>query len=157
MKFDQFQLLVKNVLSEKGTAAASLPPDRLHPLVLAYIGDAYYTLYVRTKLLNYEQNRVRVLHTFDSKIVSATMQAFVIRTLEHELTDSEMDVVRRGRNAKSTPTKNASVGDYRYSTGFEALVGYLLLKGEQNRLDEITEKVFDVAMRKLNSNEQGNH
>lgn len=155
MKFDQFQLLIKNVLSEKGAAAASPQPDRLHPLVLAYIGDAYYTLYVRTKLLRYEQNRVRVLHTFDSKIVSATMQAFVIRTLEHELTDSEMNVVRRGRNAKSTPTKNASVGDYRYSTGFEALIGYLLLKGEQNRLDVITEKVFDAAMRKLNSNEQG--
>jgi len=154
VKFDQFQLLVKNVLSEKGTAADSLQPDRLHPLVLAYIGDAYYTLYVRTRLLNYEQNRVRVLHTFDSKIVSATMQAFVIRTLEHELTDSETDVVRRGRNAKSSPTKNASVGDYRYSTGFEALIGYLLLTENHSRLAELAEKGFAAAMRKLNGNEQ---
>lgn len=157
MKFDQFQLLVNNVLSENGSAKVPLQPDRLHPLVLAYVGDAYYTLYIRTRLLDYEQNRVRVLHSFGSKLVSATMQALAIRTLEQELSETEKDVVRRGRNAKSTPTKNASVGDYRYSTGFEALIGYLLLKGEQNRLDEITEKVFAVAMRNLNSNEQGNH
>lgn len=154
MKFEHFQLLVNNVLSETGSANCPLRPERLHPLVLAYVGDAYYTLYVRTRLLHYEHNRVRVLHTFDSKIVSATMQAFAIRTLEHELSESEMDIVRRGRNAKSTPTKNASVGDYRYSTGFEALVGYLLLSENYSRLDEIAEKVFTAAMRKLNGNEQ---
>ena len=154
MKFDQFQLLVKNVLGEAGGKAA-VQPDRLHPLVLAYIGDAYYTLYVRTRLLQYERNRVRVLHSFDSKIVSAAMQAFGIKAIEAELSEHEMDIIRRGRNAKSTPTKNASIGEYRYSTGFEALVGYLLLTSNHGRLEEIVEKVFMAVMMKLTDNEHG--
>lgn len=149
LKFDQFQMLVKNVLAGAGSGKSVSNPERLHPLVLAYIGDAYYTLYVRTRLLNYEQNRVRVLHTFDAKIVSAAMQAFVVRTIEDELSELETDVVRRGRNAKSTPTKNASVSEYRYSTGFEALLGYLLLSEQHSRLEEIAGKVFAAAMRKL--------
>ena len=154
MKFDHFQMLIKNIQDATGKTPAPIRPDRLPPLVLAYIGDAYYTLYVRTRLLAYEQNRVRVLHTFDSQIVSAAMQAYGVRAFESELTENELDVLRRGRNAKSTPTRNASVGDYRYSTGFEALVGYLLLSENQARLDEIVEKVFTAAMRKLTGNEQ---
>lgn len=84
---------------------ADIPVERLHPLVLAYVGDAYFSLYIRTKLLSYEQNKVRVLHTLDSKIVSATMQAVAYKSLESELTEIEAGIVRRGRNAKSTVPK----------------------------------------------------
>ena len=142
-------MLMRQALSLEGEALPPLPPERLHPLVLAYVGDAYFTLYVRTRLLAHEQNRVRVLHTFDSKIVSATMQAFAIKNIEQELSEEEAGIVRRGRNAKSTPAKSASVGDYRYSTGFEALVGYLFLAEKQERLEEITSKVFAIIMQKI--------
>ncbi|MCX7781407.1 MAG: ribonuclease III [Negativicutes bacterium] len=153
MKFDQFQMLIGNVL--KGTeSAVKQEPARMHPLVLAYIGDAFYSLYVRTRLLRYEQNRVRVLHSFDARIVSAAMQAYGLRAIEPELTEQEMDIMRRGRNAKSTPTRNASVSDYRYSTGLEALMGFLYLSGKHERLNEIAEKVFGEIMRNLANNAQ---
>lgn len=155
MKFDQFQFLLNNVFKE--TAGEGPPPikyknipvERLHPLVLAYVGDAYFTLYVRTTLLGYEQNKVRVLHTLDSKIVSATMQAVAYQSLEKELTEQEMSIVKRGRNAKSTVPKSATVAEYRNSTGFEALLGYLYLSKNYERLSEIVEKAFAVISREM--------
>lgn len=155
MKFDQFQFLMDNAFSESagdGPPPAKYkdtPAEQLHPLVLAYIGDAYFSLYVRTTLLSYEQNKVRVLHTFGSKIVSATMQAIAYKALEGELTDQEKGIARRGRNAKSTVPKSATVGDYRNSTGFEALVGYLYLSKNHERLSKIVERAFAVITREM--------
>ena len=155
MKFDQFQFLVENAFAEGedgGPPPAKykdIPAERLHPLVLAYVGDAYFSLYVRTQLLSYEQNKVRVLHTFGSKIVSATMQAVAYKALESELTEQEKNVARRGRNAKSTVPKSATVGEYRTSTGFEALLGYLYLAKNQERLSEIVEKAFVAISREM--------
>lgn len=160
MKFDQYQLLAKLTFGEQTTDGApaarfaDIPTERLHPLVLAYVGDAVFNLYIRTQLLHYEQSKVRVLHGHGARMVSATLQAHAIRTLEPELTETEMDIVRRGRNAKSTVPKSASVGDYRYSTGFEALLGYLYLSKSEARLAELSEKAFVVISRKLsNTNE----
>lgn len=155
MKFDHFQFLMDNAFGE--TVGEGPPPkkytdtptEQLHPLVLAYVGDAYFTLYVRTQLLSYEQNKVRVLHTFGSKIVSATMQAIAYKSLEGELTDQEKSIARRGRNAKSTVPKSATVGDYRNSTGFESLVGYLYLSKNAERLSEIVERAFAVITREM--------
>lgn len=155
MKFDQFQFLLQNVFEEAVEEGPppikykNLPVERLHPLVLAYVGDAYFTLYVRTTLLSYEQNKVRVLHTLDSKIVSATMQAIAYQSLESELTEQEMSIVRRGRNAKSTVPKSATVAQYRNSTGFEALLGYLYLGKNFERLSELVEKAFAVISREM--------
>lgn len=153
MRFDHFELLRNRVLEqvEADPSAKEFdgPPQRLHPLVLAYIGDAFFALYVRNRLLNYEQGRVRVLHNFSAKMVSATSQANAIRQLEPELSDAEIDIVRRGRNAKSTVPKSASVADYRYSTGFEALLGYLYLNKNYDRLSEIAEKSFAIISREM--------
>ena len=155
MKFDQFQFLLQNVFQESIGEGPPLikykdiPVERLHPLVLAYVGDAYFTLYVRTTLLSYEQNKVRVLHTLDSKIVSATMQAIAYQSLESELTEQEMSIVKRGRNAKSTVPKSATVAQYRNSTGFEALLGYLYLGKNYERLSELVEKAFAVISREM--------
>lgn len=153
MNFDHFQQLMQNVLDKTVKDARGkelvIDPARLHPLVLAYVGDAFFTLYVRTRLLTYEQNKVRVLHNYDSKIVSAVMQASAVRALEGELTEEEWDVIRRGRNAKSTVPKSASVSEYRYSTGFEAMLGYLYLSGNKDRLSEIAEKAFVIISGKL--------
>lgn len=155
MKFDQFQFLIENAFStcdDDGSPMAKYtdtPAEQLHPLVLAYIGDAYFNLYIRTKLLSYEQNKVRVLHTFGAKIVSAPMQAFAYKTLESELTDQEKSIARRGRNAKSTVPKSATVGEYRSSTGFEALFGYLYLCKNHERLSELAEKSFVIISREM--------
>ncbi|AJQ29244.1 MULTISPECIES: Mini-ribonuclease 3 [Pelosinus] len=155
MKFDQFQFLLNNVFQENEGEGPppikykNVPVERLHPLVLAYVGDAYFTLYVRTTLLAYEQNKVRVLHTLDSKIVSATMQAVAYQSLENQLTEQEMSIVKRGRNAKSTVPKSATVAEYRNSTGFEALLGYLYLGKNYERLSELVEKAFAVISREM--------
>ncbi|HWR44560.1 Mini-ribonuclease 3 [Sporomusa sp.] len=155
MKFDHFQKLVDNffTINEAGEVSPAkygdIAPERLSPLVLAYVGDAYFTLYVRTRLLGYEQNKVRVLHTFDAKIVSAVMQSKAIKILEDQLTPDEADIVRRGRNAKSTVPKSASIAEYRYATGFEALMGYLYLQKRYDRLSEIVDKAFAIISREM--------
>ncbi|MBP2637653.1 MAG: mrnC [Firmicutes bacterium] len=155
MNFDHFQKLVDNffVVNEAGELAPGkyeeIPTERMPALVLAYIGDAYFTLYVRSRLLAYEQNKVRVLHTFDAKIVSAVMQSKAIKALESELSSEETDIVRRGRNAKSTVPKSASIAEYRWATGFEALVGFLYLQKRQERLSEIVDKAFAVISREM--------
>jgi ribonuclease III family protein len=149
MKFSQFQFLLKKALPGNGEPASMPEPASLPPLVLAYVGDAFFNLYVRTALLHYEQNKVRILHTYGSQMVSAVMQALALRALASTLTETEANLVRRGRNAKSNPTKNASVSDYRSSTGFEALLGYLYLSDNQERLLELTEQAFALISREI--------
>ncbi|MDR3562996.1 MAG: ribonuclease III domain-containing protein [Negativicutes bacterium] len=155
MKFDQFQQLAKQTFGEINAEGVPLPrfdeipAQRLHPLVLAYIGDAYFNLFVRTKLLNYEQGKVRVLHNHGARIVSATLQALALKQMEQDLSEAELDIVRRGRNAKSSVPKSASVGDYRYSTGFEALLGYLYLSKEETRLVALAEQAFVIISREI--------
>lgn len=153
MKFDHFEFLRNRVLeqvqADHDAKEFDGSPQRLHPLVLAYVGDAFFALYVRTRLLAYEQGQVRVLHNFSAKMVSATTQANALRQLEPELVEVEADIVRRGRNAKSTVPKSATVADYRYSTGFEALLGYLYLNKNYDRLTEIADKAFAIISREM--------
>ncbi|MBP1763403.1 MAG: hypothetical protein H6Q65_461 [Firmicutes bacterium] len=150
MKFNHFQFLMEKALPSGRDTGEELPaPEQLPPLVLAYIGDAFFNLHIRTMLLKYEQNKVRVLHTYGAQMVSAAMQALAVRELSGILTEKEASIVRRGRNTKSKPAKNATVGDYRYSTGFEALLGYLYLAAEQERLLEITEKAVEIISRAI--------
>jgi ribonuclease-3 family protein len=158
MNFGHYQKLVQKVslkaAEESGIQNADLSdikiaPERLPPLVLAYIGDAYFNMYVRLRLLSYEQNKVRILHDFGSKIVSAVMQAKAVRHLEEHLTEEEAKILRRGRNAKSSVPKSASVYEYRYSTGFEALVGYLFLKNNNERLEYIASESFLFILKQI--------
>ena len=108
------------------------------PLTLAYIGDAAYELVVRTFLVDQGNSRPDQLHRKASSMVKAAAQAAMAEALKDSLTEEELSVYRRGRNAKSpTMAKNASMSDYRKATGFEALMGYLYLKGEQKRLIDL--------------------
>ena len=105
------------------------------PLVLAYMGDAVWELIVRTKIVREGNRQVNRMHHDAVRYVKAETQARMIRLIEPELTAREAGVYRRGRNAHSnTMAKNASMIDYRMATGFEALVGYLWLNGEETRL-----------------------
>ena len=119
----------------------------LSPLILAHIGDAYWHLYVRTRLLQVTHNITR-LHDLSAEIVSAPAQATQAKTyraIENALTDAERDIFRRGRNAKSHAPRKATVAEYHASTGFEALLGDLFLRRNFTRLEEICELAFKEA------------
>ena len=116
----------------------------LSPLVLAHIGDAYFHLYVRTRLLHATHNITR-LHELSAQIVSAAAQSKTYRAIENFLTDDERDIFRRGRNAKSHAPRKATVAEYHASTGFEALLGELYLRKNFSRLEEICELAFTAA------------
>lgn len=106
------------------------------PLVLAYIGDAVYELIIRTVIISRSGAGVNQLHKMTSNLVKAHAQAEIIKSLE--LTEEELAIFKRGRNAKSvTMAKNASMSDYRNATGFEALMGYLYLTGQTKRMLEL--------------------
>ncbi len=114
------------------------------PLVLAFVGDAVYGLYMRTRLAAAEPAKVNDLHHKASRLVCAEAQFRAMQHITPLLTEEEMQVFRHGRNAKSgTVPKNAEVIHYRHATGLEALVGHLYLEKQQDRLDFILGKVFD--------------
>lgn len=105
------------------------------PLTLAYIGDAVYEVIVRTILVEHGNAPVNVLHKQASKLVKAEAQADAYHRIKEQLTEEELSVFRRGRNAKSyTSAKNATIGDYRVATGYEALFGYWYLTGQTERM-----------------------
>lgn len=105
------------------------------PLVLAYIGDGIYDLVIRTVVVNRGNTQANKLHKKTSSLVKAAAQSAMIDGLLEILTEAEMAVYKRGRNAKSaTMAKNATMQDYRKATGFEALMGYLYLDNQWERM-----------------------
>lgn len=114
------------------------------PLALAYIGDGIYDLVIRSMIVGKGNAHVNDLHRKTSRLVKAHAQSEMIGILQPELTEEELAVYKRGRNAKSfTMAKNATVADYRRATGFEALMGYLYLKNEADRMMELILKGLD--------------
>lgn len=108
------------------------------PLALAYIGDAVYELLIRTRVVSRGSVQVNKMHKKSASLVKAEAQANLIKALMDELTEEELAVYKRGRNAKSvTMARHATMTDYRMATGLEALVGYLYLQGEYKRLLEL--------------------
>ena len=108
------------------------------PLTLAYIGDAIYELVIRTILVEKGNTQVNKLHKRASRLVKASAQSAMIEKLKPYLTEEEMGVFKRGRNAKAaTMAKNATMSDYRRATGFEALMGYLYLTEQWERMLEL--------------------
>ena len=108
------------------------------PLTLAYIGDGIFDLVIRTLVVGKGNTSANQLHQRTSHIVKAHSQALMADALAEIMTPQEQDVYRRGRNAKShTMAKNATVADYRSATGFEALMGYLYLTEQSERMMEL--------------------
>ncbi len=109
---------------------------QLNPLILAYVGDAAFELHVRAWLITQGCERIDQLHKSAVARVQATAQAKAARLLVDELLPEEADIFRRGKNAKPIRLpKSASLADYRFSTGLEAVVGYLKLTGQEERLN----------------------
>lgn len=116
-----------------------------NPTTLAYIGDAVYELFVRTFLVSKGSYQAGRLHKKAVLFVKAKSQAKIIDKIFEYLTEEEKDVVRRGRNAKTTSMpKNAELADYKYATGFEALLGYLYLNNHIDRLLQIMNHIPDI-------------
>ena len=108
------------------------------PLALAFVGDAVYSLLIRTKLLCERELTVNHLHKHAADEVKAEAQKELMTRILPLLTEEETTVYKRGRNANShTVAKHASVTDYRIATGFEALLGYLYLNGQTERILEL--------------------
>lgn len=120
-------------------------PKMYSSLALAYIGDGVYDLIIRTVVVERGNHKVNQMHRQTASVVKAESQAKMMRLLEPYLTEEEVHVYKRGRNAKSATTaKNASVVDYRVATGFEALVGYLYLDNQMERLLELVKLGIDL-------------
>ena len=113
----------------------------LNSVVLAFVGDAVYSLFVRERLTFLCDGKAGELNKLAVKEVKATAQAEFVQEILSFLTEEELAVFRRARNAKKTTrARSASVAEYNLSTGFEAVLGYLYLTGETERLDYILNK-----------------
>ncbi|SFC80738.1 Mini-ribonuclease 3 [Clostridium uliginosum] len=118
----------------------------LNPLQLALIGDGAFEIFIRTYILaENESLTANKIHVKAIGYVKAKGQSCIMHEIEQLLTEEELSIYKRGRNAKSpTVPKNADVRDYRMATGFEALVGYLYLVGDKDRLEFILNKSIEV-------------
>ena len=119
--------------------------DTLSPLTLAFTGDAVFSLYIREMLVCEANRPVGQLHKLSVNWVKAEAQSKGMRAILPLLTEKETEVFKRGRNAHTSHTpKNQSGCDYHYATGFEALVGYLYLKDEEERLNLLLNEVIKI-------------
>ena len=126
----------------------------LPPLVLAYIGDSVFELFIREKLVSSGIKNVHNLHRKTITYVRAKAQSFMVHELLDTLSHDEAEVVRRGRNANShTVPKNADISDYRYATGFESLIGFLYLTNQTERMNYILESAFELMNKEKNLDE----
>ena len=141
VRFEQYQRRLDHVLASCIDEKPVQDPKQVHPVELAYIGDAVFSLYVRRRLLPVSSH-VQVLHDLAARMVSAVMQAKAMDALEGDLTEEESQIARRGRNTKSTVPKSASVREYRQGTAFEALMGYLYLMDQKERLHQLMDRSF---------------
>lgn len=120
------------------------------PLVLAYIGDCVFDLIIKTMVAGRGNRPVHKLHEETSRYVQASAQSFMMRSMQEHLTEEEHAIYRRGRNSRTvSPAKNQSITDYRRATGFEALIGYLYLRREYERLT----KLVALGLESMENNE----
>ena len=118
----------------------------MSPLALAFVGDGVYEVLVRRMLVEHTRLGPNLLHRHTVRFVSAKGQCAALEAIRPMLTEAEQNVVRRGQNAsKATVAKHATSQEYRASTAFEALLGWLYLKGEMRRIEELFAAVCRAA------------
>ena len=116
----------------------------LNPLVMAFVGDSIYSLYVKTQQLNLFAEKVNNLTKKTAEKVNAKAQEQALFKVMDKLTEEEIDIVKRARNANiHTRAKNYSIEEYRHATALEALLGYLYLTSNTNRLQELLKLIFE--------------
>lgn len=115
------------------------------PLTMAYIGDGIYEIVIRTMIVDEANRQVNKIHKAASDLVKAQTQAKLIHLIMDKLTEEEVSIYKRGRNAKAvTRAKNASMSDYRMATGFEALIGWLFLTNQSDRMMELIKEALEL-------------
>lgn len=130
-----------------------LDDRRMKPLALAYIGDTLFDLYIRSQIVLTKEEAPKLMHTEAVQYVNAGSQAEMMKLIMNDLTKEEVEVFKRGRNQKSlTVPKNANLLDYKWATGFEALLGYLYVQGQDERLYE----VMQLAVSRFRKGNQDN-
>ena len=131
---------------ENSLLSAKMSPleaAQLGALELAYVGDCVFELIVRTRLLADSGRKVKDLHGLVVKHVCAAGQAALANKILDRLTEEELAVFKRGRNHRLPRVpKGSNPAEYGVSTAFEALIGYLYLCGETERIRELTELAF---------------
>lgn len=119
------------------------------PLVLAYIGDAVYELIIRSVLVSMGNRPVNKLNKDATSLVKAGAQSEIVKLISDKLSEEEYTVFKRGRNSSPhTMAKNASMTDYKYATGFEALIGFLYLDNRCDRALELVKLGIDLYLNK---------
>ena len=119
------------------------------PLVLAYIGDAAYELIIRSILVSMGNRPVNKLNKDATSLVKAGAQSEIVKLISDKLSEEEYTVFKRGRNSSPhTMAKNASMSDYKYATGFEALIGFLYLDNRCDRALELVKLGIDLYLNK---------
>lgn len=123
-------------------------PNMASPLTLAFVGDAIWEIYVRSRIIEeYPDMSANKLHRNAVGFVKANRQCIALSALTDDLSEDEMSAYKRGRNANPhTVAKHASVADYRHATGFEALLGYVYMKNDAERLNELMEKAYNAVI-----------
>lgn len=126
----------------------------LSPLGLAYIGDGIYELMTRERVVSRGNMPVAKLHTETVSIVCAAAQSDAVAVILDGLTEEELAVYKRGRNANGSHVpKNADPAQYRRATGLEALFGYLHLNERHERVEELYERIYEAALKNAEGNE----
>lgn len=120
----------------------------LNPLVLAFVGDAIYEVFIRAYIVNENRNmHVHKLHIKVVSFVKAHAQSEFIKELLKDLSEEELAIYKRGRNSKSgTVPKNADLCEYRSATGFEALFGYLYLTEQNDRINYFINRIIKIRI-----------
>jgi ribonuclease-3 family protein len=119
--------------------------EQLNPLVLAFIGDSVQTLYVRTRLAGNSDMKTGELQRLTAKEINATRQSQAAMNVMDEFTEAELAVFKRARNSHAaTAAKNATIVDYKKASGYEAVIGYLYLTGQSERLKYILMKGEEI-------------
>ncbi len=136
--------MLKNFLGEE-----ALEEKDFSPLMLAYLGDAVFEIAVRTHLCKSGNQRIKDFHKQSIQYVNAEMQSQIVHALFDELSEKEQEIVKKGRNTKSTVPKSASAVSYRYATGFEALLGYLYVTGQRDRLLWTLDRSIQIGENRL--------
>ena len=128
----------------KALKLETVDPRTYSPLVLAYIGNAVYELLIRTKVINHGSMQVNKMHKKSASLVKAETQANIIKAIQDDLTEEELAVFRRGRNAQvhSIPS-HASRAQYSTATALEALFGWLYLSGQRQRASDLFETMME--------------
>ncbi len=131
-------------------------PGSYSPLELAFLGDGVYDLMLRVMVMKGGSQSVENLHREKAELACASAQSRMMRYMQPVLTGEEHAVYKHARNVKSvSAAKNASVVDYRRATGFEALIGYLYLKKEYDRLEELVQIGLDGLQGEAAAGEDG--